>query len=203
MASKASARGSAGKASKARKAAYAALRAAGYDRAYARAHDKATGPNLAKQVSRGPSTPSTRKERYAYLRGLGFDREHARKMDKASSAELARIAADVRSGGTAAASGEHKARQARQPLPEWYHKTSAEMSRALERAKRQLPPAEYAALKAQVARIREILQVKARRGPGGPSLADYRWINNETTFWHDWLPEASWSDLYGSEEDDG
>jgi hypothetical protein len=194
---------SASKSSQARRRAYAALTAAGYDRKYARAHDKATGATLAKYVARGPSLPETRTEKYAYLRGLGFSAKDARKGDKASAAELARIAKDARAAGGATAAKEHAARQARKPLPEWYHKTSAEMSRALARAKRQLPPEQYAALKAEVARIREILQVKARLGPSGPSLADYQWINNDTSFWTDWLPEANWSDLYGSEEDEG
>jgi hypothetical protein len=191
------------KSSQERKAAYAALRAAGYDRAYARSHDRAKGDTLAKLVSRGPSTPNTRSERYSYLRGLGLSREEARRADKASAAEIRRIAADARAGGGGTAAREHRARQSRQELPGWYHETSKKMSAALRRAHRAMGDGPvYDALKVQVARIREILQVKARQGPSGPSLADYHYINDETSFWADWLPDEDWSDLYGSEEDD-
>ena len=191
----------------ARKSAYAALRAAGYSRDYARRHDRQTGTTLAKSISStSASRPSTRKQTYDWLRGLGWTASEARRADKASPAELARIAEDARLIGPKLAKAQYHrraaARSAHAPLPDWYQHTSERMSRALERAKRQVTPERYAELKAETARIREILRVKAAAGPAAPSLEDYRFINREGGFWDEYLGDEDWSELYGSEEVD-
>ena len=204
-----------------RRANYARLRAAGYSREYARRNDKLSPTKLAKAEARSPRAREQRRTAYQRitkaLREAGMSakdaRDYARKRDKSSEAEVDLIVRDAARYGphTAREQADLRSRAARgqqqAALPTWYQETTRKMDNVLARLRRdvkagRMEQEEYDVRRAEAREVRRILRIKARLGPGGPTLQEYHFINEDDGFFETYFADEDWGELYGSEEVD-
>ena len=204
-----------------RRANYARLRAEGYSREYARRNDKLSPKQLAKAEARSPKAREQRRAAYQRitkaLRDAGVSakdaRDYARKHDKAARSEVDLIVRDAARYGpnTAREQADLRARaaggQGQASLPTWYLETTRKMDNVLARLRRdvkagRMEQEEYDARRAEAAEVRRILRIKARLGPGGPTLQEYHFINDDDGFFETYFGDEDWDELYGSEEVD-
>ena len=176
---------------------YQALKAAGFDRDFARRHDKASPVEVRYLIE------EVRKFGQYDTETLSLERQ-ARRGSKRAAQKLAERrktrAAELVSRGVEPPK--------EQPIPkpvhvrdvEWYRETSDRISKELRRMKRELPANEYAYNLQKAKDIRKVLRIKALEGPAGPTKAQYLQTSEDLAIFFD-VDEDDWSVLYGSEGD--